>query len=71
MLASAGVCAPTMAVEAMDYFEVAPPLDHDTFLGISNEVLQSTLLILAPFGLPRYLLMYRTDNETTVMFLKY
>lgn len=39
---------------ATDFFEVAQPLDHDTFLSITHEVLQWSLLVLAPFGLPRY-----------------
>ncbi|CAN0169982.1 unnamed protein product [Pylaiella littoralis] len=37
------------------YFDVAEPLDHATFLSICNEVLRDSLLVLAPFGLPRHL----------------
>lgn len=40
-------------VMATDFFEVAQPLDHDTFLSITHEVLQWSLLVLAPLGLPR------------------
>ncbi|CAB1105957.1 unnamed protein product [Ectocarpus sp. CCAP 1310/34] len=37
------------------FFEVVEPLDHDTFLNVCDEVLRDSLLVLAPFGLPRHL----------------
>lgn len=41
------------SMAAIDFFEVAPPIDRENFLSITHEVLQSSLLVLAPFGLPR------------------
>ncbi|CAN0243177.1 unnamed protein product, partial [Ectocarpus fasciculatus] len=37
------------------FFEVVEPLDHATFLSVCDEVLRDSLLLLAPFGLPRHL----------------
>lgn len=36
------------------FFEVAEPLDHDTFLSVCDDVLRDSLLLFAPFGLPRW-----------------
>lgn len=38
------------------FFEVAEPLDHDTFLSVCDDVLRDSLLLLAPFGLPRFVI---------------
>lgn len=40
------------------FFEVAEPLDHDTFLSVCDDVLRDSLLLLAPFGLPRSAVMF-------------
>lgn len=50
----------TMA--AIEYFGIASPVDRDTFLSITDDVLQTSLLILAPFGLPRRALFHVPSN---------
>lgn len=54
--AAAAACTsqPLIVVEMCSvFFEVVEPLDHDTFLNVCDEVLRDSLLVLAPFGLPR------------------
>lgn len=42
---------------ATSFFEVAQPIERDIFLSITREVLESSLLIMSPFGLPRCIYM--------------
>ncbi|CAM9766932.1 unnamed protein product, partial [Scytosiphon promiscuus] len=37
------------------FFAVADPLDHGTFLSVCDDVLRDSLILFAPFGLPRQL----------------
>ncbi|CAM9692896.1 unnamed protein product, partial [Ectocarpus sp. 8 AP-2014] len=54
--AAACISQPLIVVEMCSvFFEVVEPLDHATFLSVCDEVLRDSLLVLAPFGLPRHL----------------
>lgn len=56
------------------FFEVAKPLDHDTFLSVCDDVLRDSLLLLAPFGLPRsallVVLVYRRRLHCSLLLLR-
>lgn len=42
------------------FFEVAQPIERELFLSITREVLESSLLVMAPFGLPRCIYIQQT-----------
>lgn len=39
-------------METADFFDVSQPIEREIFLKITREILQASLLVLAPFGLP-------------------
>ncbi|CAM9122880.1 unnamed protein product [Ascophyllum nodosum] len=51
---------------ATEFFDVSQPIDRDTFLSITREVLQASLLIMAPFGLPSELRQVERNEEMFV-----
>lgn len=57
-----------MAQIDSSYFDVAEPLDHATFLSICDEVLRDSLLVLAPFGIPRCVTCVRVIFCAPVVF---
>lgn len=40
-------------MDSVEFFEVPRPISREALLGVTREALESSLLIFAPFGLPR------------------